>query len=116
MYNDIFDDFGAGSKPTIKAEGMKTLPSMDKDDVKRILNAKKGVTQDEYINAKLVDQNLKEFNCHRSEDRYEELQQTASIHNATIDSSIYGRPDSISTDMLPYLSDELKTTYGFIIC
>ena len=45
---------------------MKTLPSMDKDDVKRILNAKKGVTQDEYINAKLVDQNLKEFNCHRS--------------------------------------------------
>ena len=59
MYNDIFDDFGAGSKPTIKAEGMKTLPSMDKDDVKRILNTKKGVTQDEYINAKLVDQKPK---------------------------------------------------------
>lgn len=109
MYNDIFDDFGAGSKPTIKAEGMKTLPSMDKDDVKRILNAKKGVTQDEYINAKLVDQKPKKNSIVTDpEDRYEELQQTASIHNATIDSSIYGRPDSISTDMLPYLSNELK--------
>lgn len=109
MYNDIFDDFGTGSKPTIKAEGMKTLPSMDKDDVKRILSAKKGMTQDEYINAKLVEQKPKKNSIVTGpEDRYEELQQTASIHNATIDSSIYGRPDSISNEMLPYLSDELK--------
>jgi hypothetical protein len=52
MYNDIFED--TVKKPTIKAHGMKTLPSMDHEDVKRILNAKRAISQDEFSKLKLV--------------------------------------------------------------
>lgn len=52
MYNDIFED--TIKKPTIVAHGMKTLPSMDHEDVQRILNAKRAISQDEYSKLKLV--------------------------------------------------------------
>ncbi|KAL6451633.1 BUD4 Bud site selection protein BUD4 [Candida maltosa Xu316] len=113
MYNDIFDDFGSGkptAPPTIKAEGMRTLPSMDKDDVKRILSAKKGMTQEEYTNAKFVDQEVhpkKNSIVNNPELKYEELQQSASIHNATFDSSPSGQ-NSENNTILPYFADELR--------
>ncbi|RCK64834.1 Bud site selection protein BUD4 [Candida viswanathii] len=120
MYNDIFDDFGKSSSavrgpPTIKADGMKTLPSMDKEDVKRILSAKKGMTQEEYINAKYIDQEeqSKKSVVTNAQTRFDELQQTASIHNATFESSPsrqVSNPTNGSNDyeVLPYLTDELR--------
>lgn len=51
MYNDIFED--TVRKPTIIGHGMKTLPSMDHEDVKRILSAKRVISQDEYSKFKL---------------------------------------------------------------
>lgn len=118
MYNDIFDDFGRSTAamkgpPTIKADGMRTLPSMDKDDVKRILSAKKGITQEEYINAKLIDQEQpRKSVVTNSDTRYDDLQQTASIHNATFESSpsrqISNNVGTNDNEILPYLTDELK--------
>ena len=118
MYNDIFDDFGRSTAamkgpPTIKADGMRTLPSMDKDDVKRILSAKKGITQEEYINAKLIDQEQpRKSVVTNSDTRYDDLQQTASIHNATFESSpsrqISNNVVTNDNEILPYLTDELK--------
>lgn len=118
MYNDIFDDFGKSSTvvkgpPTIKADGMKTLPSMDKEDVKRILSAKKGMTQEEYMNAKYVDQDQPRRSVvTNSETRFDDLQQTASIHNATFESSpsrqVSNPTVNNDNEVLPYLADELK--------
>lgn len=51
-YNDIFED--TIGKPTIVGHGMKTLPSMDRNDVKRIMSAKRVISQDEYSKLKLV--------------------------------------------------------------
>lgn len=53
LYNDIFED--TVKNPTIVGHGMKTLPSMDHDDVKRILTAKRVISQDEYSRFKLVE-------------------------------------------------------------
>lgn len=44
MYNDIFLDHSS-IEPTIKATGMKTLPSMDKDQIRKIMDMKEAITQ-----------------------------------------------------------------------
>ncbi|CAI5759887.1 unnamed protein product [Candida verbasci] len=108
MYNDIFEDI---VPPTIKSKGMKTLPSMDKDDVKRILNAKKSITQEEYKNVKLNNQIPKKNSVvNEPENQYDELQQVASLHDAaTFESSPLpkNRINSDYNDFM-YLADELK--------
>lgn len=58
MYNrDIFETrhllAALLMAPTITGHGLKTLPLMDGDDVKRILLAKRALTQDEYTHVKL---------------------------------------------------------------
>ncbi|KAI5967193.1 BUD4 [Candida margitis] len=110
MYDDIFEDVVPRKPPTIRAEGMKTLPSMDKDDVKRILSTRKGMTQDEYAHAKFVEQKPKKNSVvTETENAHEHIPQTASIHDANTESP---RQPSIATgsDVLPYsyLADELN--------
>ena len=56
LYNDIFEDVLKKGVTTIKSNGMKTLPSMDRDDVKRILNTKRKITQEEYTHMKHMNQ------------------------------------------------------------
>ncbi|KAI5956285.1 BUD4 [Candida jiufengensis] len=110
MYDDIFDDVIGKKPPTIRAEGMRTLPSMDKDDVKRILSTRKGMTQDEYISAKFIEQKSKKNSIvTEAEDLYDKIQQTASIHDANIDSPKSRQVSTgIGADVLPYLADELR--------
>ncbi|CAK9441449.1 uncharacterized protein LODBEIA_P53170 [Lodderomyces beijingensis] len=108
MYNDIFDDFVPTKRPTIRSEGIKTLPSMDKDDVKRILSARKGMTHDEYMNAKLVDQTYKKHSVvTEAEDSYDRIQQAASIHNADMESARSRQTSAVNRDkLLPRLHED----------
>ncbi|KAI5958496.1 BUD4 [Candida pseudojiufengensis] len=110
MYDDIFDDVINKKPPTIRAEGMKTLPSMDKDDVKRILSTRKGMTHDEYINAKFIEQKPKKNSIvTEAVDLYDKIQQTASIHDTNLDSPKSRQvSNTIGADVLPYLADELR--------
>lgn len=76
-YNDIFDD--SFTKPTIKASGMKTLPSMDRDDVKRIMHMKQAMNQEEYSNLKLMG-NKKRSIVQEPQSPAHHTPQVASIH------------------------------------
>ena len=67
--------------PTIKSSGMKTLPSMDRNDVQKILNTKRIISQEEYSKLKLLG-NTKKESLILQEDKYDHLQQHASIHDA----------------------------------
>lgn len=84
QYNDIFD---ISEPPTIKSHGMKTLPSMDGDDVKKILEAKRGISQQEYSRVKLKANEKKGQVVLESSDKYDSLQQHASIYDASVDST-----------------------------
>ena len=116
MYNDIFDDVVPQKRPTIRAEGMKTLPSMDRDDVRRILSTKKGMSQEEYTNAKLVERMPNKMPVETTlHDSFDQLQQAASIHDAETEASSLRQPSvgkrrsiSAGSDVLPYIADELK--------
>ncbi|KAK6461575.1 hypothetical protein DFJ63DRAFT_319830 [Scheffersomyces coipomensis] len=103
FYNDdIFADTIV-KKPTIKSSGMKTLPSMDREDVKRILSTKRVITQDEYAKVKLRGLNIKKNSIvNEPNDKYDELQQQASIHNVSPESS-----PSLKFAILPHLAGEL---------
>lgn len=81
-YDDIFNDTQELERnpPTIKSEGMKTLPSMDKDDVQKILNTKRIMSQEEYSQLKMVGR--KSSVIHDNSDKYDLLQQRASIYHA----------------------------------
>lgn len=83
FYNDIFQDT-SGLEPTIKAQGMKTLPSMDREDVKRIMQMKQAMTQEEYSSFKKVGARTKSSTKHESRDKYALLQQAASIDCASV--------------------------------
>lgn len=85
FYNDIFEDT-AISRPTIKASGMKTLPSMDREDVKRILQMKQAMSQEEYSNLKLVGPRKRSV-VQEPADKYDNIQQLASVHCASLTSS-----------------------------
>ncbi|ABN67175.2 Integrin alpha chain-like protein (Alpha-INT1), partial [Scheffersomyces stipitis CBS 6054] len=106
-YNDIFDDV-IKQPPTIKANGMKTLPSMDRDDVKKILSTKRVITQEEYTTVKYVGRNPQKNSIVNEPDaKYDELQQQASICNVTADSSPMQKTNSERDSILPHLADEL---------
>ncbi|KAK6457001.1 integrin alpha chain-like protein [Scheffersomyces xylosifermentans] len=109
-YNDIFEDVVKQAPPTIKASGMKTLPSMDSEDVKRILNTKRVITQEEYSRAKLVGKNPKKNSVvEQPSDKYDDLQQHASICDISVDSSPMMEKQLTDNDsILPHLADELK--------
>lgn len=85
FYNDIFEDT-AISRPTIMASGMKTLPSMDREDVKRILQMKQAMSQEEYSNLKLVGPRKRSV-VQEPADKYDNIQQLASVHCASLTSS-----------------------------
>ncbi|WEJ93786.1 Bud site selection protein bud4 [Yamadazyma tenuis] len=105
-YDDIFKDSVALDRslttPTIKGHGMKTLPSMDKDDVKKILNTKRMISHEEYSQVKLVGR--KSSIVHDNSEKYDSLQQQASIHNAA-DNSMDSSP--LDNDVMPHLASEL---------
>lgn len=95
-YNDIFED-GSFVEPTIKAEGMKTLPSMDKDDVKRIMQMKQAMTQEEYSGLKLGTLRKMAVPLQPTE-KYDSLQQRASIYSESLASEPTGNMKSSPTD------------------
>lgn len=88
FYNDIFEDSSL-SKPTMKACGMKTLPSMDREDVKRIMQMKQAMSQEEYSNLKLVG-TKKQSVIQEPADKYDKIQQLASLHCDSLMSSAPG--------------------------
>lgn len=98
LYNEIFEDLALG-RPTIKATGMKTLPSMDREDVKRILQMKQAMSQEEYSNLKLVGPRQQSV-VQELADNYDQLQQLASIHcdslMSTAPASLQKRRDRLS--------------------
>lgn len=102
-YNDIFDD--TLQRPaTIKGTGMKTLPSMDRNDVKRILSAKRTITQEEYSKVKLVGTTSKKNSVvNIPQNRYDDLQQHASICDTSMD--LTSSPQQ--PDLLPHVTSEL---------
>lgn len=103
-YNDIFDDTLQGPA-TIKGNGMKTLPSMDRDDVKRILSAKRTITQEEYSKVKLVGSTSKKNSVvNLPQDRYDDLQQHASICDTSADLTPSRRHPA---DLMPHVASEL---------
>lgn len=99
-YNDIFNDT-LKEKPTIKAPGMKTLPSMDRDDVQKILEAKRMISQEEYSRMKLVGSAKKNSIVDEPSDKFDKLQQHASFYETSMDSGVKG--DLVS----PHIASEL---------
>lgn len=83
QYNDIFND-GISHAPTIRAHGMKTLPSMDRDDVRRILDTKRVISQEEYSKIKLVGNSKKNLIVDEP-NHFDRLQQLALIHDASFE-------------------------------
>ncbi|OBA23266.1 DUF1709-domain-containing protein, partial [Metschnikowia bicuspidata var. bicuspidata NRRL YB-4993] len=78
QYNDIFLD-GKYVAPTIKAPGMKTLPSLDRDDVKRIMQMKQAMSLEEYSGLKKVGAPVSATQ-HKPSNKHAALQQRASIY------------------------------------
>lgn len=74
-YNDIFDESAINHSMTIKGSGMKTLPSMDKEDVQKILSTKRIISQEEYSQLKLVGKSV------GSVDKFDSASQKASIYD-----------------------------------
>lgn len=101
QYDEIFEDV-VKQPPTIKSHGMKTLPSMDRDDVKRILATKRVISQDEYSKVKLVGNSKKNSIVNEPDDKYDDLQQHASICNVSTESS-----PVLDKEVLPHLANEL---------
>lgn len=102
QYDDIFDDT-LKRAPTIKSQGMKTLPSMDRDDVKKILDAKRAISQEEYSRVKYLGQSKKGSIVDEPSDKYDSLQQHASIYDVSQDSS----PQLPEQHALPHITSEL---------
>ncbi|KAG7664184.1 BUD4 [[Candida] subhashii] len=107
LYSDI-SGIGAPS-PTIKAPGMKTLPSMDRDDVKKILSTKRVITQEEYTKVKLVNQPLEQRNSIVEEPpvgKFENISRVASIYEMNDDTR--ADEEEEGDGEMPYFVDELK--------
>lgn len=96
QYNDIFED----TQPTIKASGMKTLPSMDRDDVKRIMQMKHSMNQEEYSKLKFGGANQRIVQDQAA--NYDHVQQKASLHSSMLSSIIDNRVK------LQHVSNELS--------
>lgn len=101
-YNDIFDD-GSFAKPTIKANGMKTLPSMDRDDVRRIMQMKQAMTQEEYYNLKQIG-NKRAAVVQEHAPQSSHIPQVASIHCDSIMSHLSTKKP------MQHVADELLIT------
>lgn len=104
QYNDIFNDTIVEA-PTIKSHGMKTLPSMDRDDVKKILEAKRVISQEEYSKFKLLGNTKKNSIINEPDDKYDSLQQHASIYDVSMDSSPQAPNDKEAR--MPHITTEL---------
>lgn len=105
LYNDIFEESSFG-RPTIKASGMKTLPSMDKNDVKRILQMKQALSHEEYSNLKLEGPQKRSV-VQEPAAKYDNFQQLASIH---CDSLMSTAPSNLQKKKpLSHVMDELKS-------
>lgn len=96
QYNDIFED-GSFVEPTMKAAGMKTLPSMDRDDVKRIMQMKQAMTQEEYSRLKVGTLRKQVVHLEPSE-RYDSLQQQASIYSESVVSEPAGKRVTVDSN------------------
>lgn len=77
LYNDIFQDTSF-VEPTIKASGLKTLPSMDREDVHRIMQMKQSMTQEEYARLRKVGSRTVSALQQASNDRFDSLR--ATVH------------------------------------
>lgn len=99
MYNDIYED--TVKMPTIRGHGLKTLPSMDRGDVKRILETKRVISQDEYSKIKLGNKNSN-LSVVAGRDNFDDVQQHASIVDTSVDTELV-----VDKDVLPHLANEL---------
>lgn len=107
FYNDIFED-SASARPTIKASGMKTLPSMDREDVKRIMQMKQAMSQEEYSNLKHVGPR-KQSVIQEPADKYDKLQQLASLHCDSLMSTRPPRTQRSSNNPFSHVVGELSS-------
>lgn len=87
-FNDIFESYS--SPPTIRSDGMKTLPSMERNDLRRILESRRNITQEEYKNLKLQKTNVKQFLVESKADELPDLLQEASIHATENETDVNG--------------------------
>lgn len=101
MYNDIFSD-GSFIEPTIKAQGMKTLPSMDKDKIRKIMNMKDAISQTGSSQLKVVGKTATPETKHPNE---QSVPLEASIHCDSIVSDPKERP----CDAVPLVISEIIT-------
>lgn len=103
QYDDIFEDVLAPKPPTITSLGMKTLPSMNKDDVKKIMATKKMLSQEEYTALKLVGNSKSSSIVHTSGEKFDKFLEHASLCDVSADSC--PKP---SGDALSHLVQELS--------
>lgn len=114
--NDIFSDVlgkrdtSLHEKPTIMGSGMKTLPSMDRDDVKRILSTKRLISQDEYRDMKLSHMKKDTMITMQNGQKFDDLQQHASIYNMSSEDD-HGEAQDHTDGLLPsHIASELLKT------
>lgn len=102
QYDDIFEDVLAPKPPTITSLGMKTLPSMNKDDVKKIMATKKMLSQEEYTALKLVGNSKSSSIVHNSGEKFDKFLEHASLCDISADSC-----PNPTGEHLPHLAQEL---------
>ncbi|CAN3368971.1 bud site selection protein Bud4p [Diutina catenulata] len=116
MYNrDIFEtrhsSAASSMAPTITGHGLKTLPSMDGDDVKRILSAKRALTQDEYTHVKLRGPSkMSTAAVSRPHLAYDSLEKHASICNSSYASANDDDDDNDDDDVDDHVAHEVMRT------
>lgn len=101
MYNDIFND-GSFMEPTIKAPGMKTLPSMDKDKIRKIMSMKDAISQTGSSKLKVVG---KTATPETKQPNEQSVPLEASIHCDSIVSDPTERP----SDPVPLVISDIIT-------
>lgn len=105
QYDDIFADTVFIGKPTMRAAGMKTLPSMEKDDVKKIMQMKHAMTQDEYSHLKFGGAHPK-YVVQGLAELYDHMQQKASIHSESVFSTpLANEEEAPATEKSPACGD-----------
>lgn len=110
QYNEIFED-GSFVEPTIKAPGMKTLPSMDRGDVKRIMQMKHAISQEEYSRLKFVGSTRTSV-VQEPDTKLSHVPQQASIYSGSVVSSpVHPQPAANN----PKESDNFRHVAGELV-
>lgn len=105
MYNDIFQD-GSFVEPTIKSSGMKTLPSMDKDKIRKIIGIKEAIILTEKSEIKRVGKPA--MPEEKSTQEHDKVQQEATVHCDSLVSDNFDDAAKINVD-IPHVVSEMIT-------